>query len=257
MGKAHLPVAGDRGGKVQTVSQVLSQMVETASAEHQSLARERFALVVKMAQLTIFDRENCERFEDALVLLQKVAQEIQPMTEVIEAALRAAWELQRAEAYVWRWLRRADVCDSARQSRSMSVASTSSLGDKRTNDALTLGFEGDVSRPAAVPLSARETELALKTSALRNRLRELLAIQHQAYFLQGSCHFSCVPPVIVGADATLAGWADSSTLLPRRRLTTKPRRCVTSCIVLTSFAATRRLCVSRSRSSNEISRWTI
>lgn len=57
-----------------------------------------------MAQLTIFDRENCERFEDALVLLQKVAQEIQPMTEVIEAALRAAWELQRAEAYVWRWL---------------------------------------------------------------------------------------------------------------------------------------------------------
>ncbi|KAM0747530.1 hypothetical protein T439DRAFT_328769 [Meredithblackwellia eburnea MCA 4105] len=160
------------GSVLKTVDDVLSTMFENARSGVHSDQRALWVARVKRAQLMTYDREDCERFENALQVFNNAYSELQPIVDEVVGSLKDAWKDRKAER--------------VRRGRSSS-ASDDELDDN-VGDMLGLGLDDDDKND--IPASEKERSIASRISALRNRLREILLVQHSALFFAGATYFN-------------------------------------------------------------------
>lgn len=120
------------------------------------------------------------------------------MVDELVQAIRDAWDDRKAERSALPSLPTLSCLtpyegNRIRRGRSSSAGTSSSNDESRSvGGALGLGLD-DEEKAGEIPLSEKERTIAARLSALRNRLREVLLVQHAALFYSGATYFKCVP----------------------------------------------------------------
>ncbi|KAK4700839.1 E3 ubiquitin-protein ligase SHPRH, partial [Phenoliferia sp. Uapishka_3] len=185
------------GKSLKTVGDVLASMKETAVSAVQADQRALWANRVKRAQIMTYDNEDCERFENALVIFKAAQVDLQPLVEEQVDAIREAWNDRKDER--------------ARRGRSNSASTGTSDDNNSVGGALGLGLD-DEEKSGDIPLSENERAIGARLAALRNRLREVLLIQHFAYFFSGATYFNLLSSMGKFPDEERIAYADAEEL---------------------------------------------
>ncbi|GAA5889557.1 hypothetical protein JCM5296_005984 [Sporobolomyces johnsonii] len=156
------------GHVLKTVDEVYAAMREKAVSEIQSDQRAILAARVKRGQYQMWQKDVDGRFEAALELFRSALDEVEPIIEEVTKEIHAAWKDRKKD-----------------RSRTASAEAT-------TDDvagALQVGFRNDQGQDDEL-LTEKERAFARSLSGLRNRLRDLLFVQHSAWFFTGHANFN-------------------------------------------------------------------
>lgn len=158
--------------------------------------RTLLATRVKRAQWLCYDKEECERFEEALEMFGGTLLDLEPVVEEVVRMIGEAWELRKARYVSPSLFRRfvvararADASPARRLKRDESVASSAlSVEGDGIVTALSLGL-ADQEKAEDHHLTEKDRALITNLGALRTRLRELLSVKHKCYFFSGSAYY--------------------------------------------------------------------
>ncbi|GAA5969948.1 hypothetical protein JCM21900_002450 [Sporobolomyces salmonicolor] len=156
------------GHVLKTVDEVYAAMREKAVSEIQSDQRAILAVRVRRGQYQMWEKDVDGRFEAALELFRSALDEVGPIIAEVTTEIHAAWKGRKKD-----------------RSRTASV-------DATTDDvagALQVGFQNDQGQDDEF-LTEKERAFARSLSGLRNRLRDLLFVQHSAWFFMGHANFN-------------------------------------------------------------------
>lgn len=199
------------GRTLKTVEDVLDSMRDKALTSTWNDQRALLAARVKHAQLLCYDREECERFERALEMLQDTLLEVQPIVAAVLKEVKRAWrECKRRKRNRDRRAANEDVADDAsddglgvrddedQDARDGMDVDLDGAQERTGTDAasiqlaetLGLGLDDEADEgPHALKLNEKDKAAIAKLSSLRNRLRELVFVEHNALFFSGSAYY--------------------------------------------------------------------
>ncbi|CEQ41752.1 SPOSA6832_03505 [Sporobolomyces salmonicolor] len=165
------------GHVLKTVDEVYAAMREKAVSEIQSDQRAILAVRVRRGQYQMWEKDVDGRFEAALELFKSALDEVGPIIAEVTTEIHAAWKGRKKD-----------------RSRTGST-------DATTDDvagALQVGFQNDQGQDDEF-LTEKERAFARSLSGLRNRLRDLLFVQHSAWFFTGHANFKLEDMVLMEA----------------------------------------------------------
>lgn len=210
------------GRTLKTVEDVLESMRDKAQTTQWTDQRALLATRVRHAQLLCYDREECERFEVALDRLQGALLEVQPLVQVVSGEVKRAWReckrRQKERDRIARQRTRAggvdrkepvdddesdsdgdddaaddkmDVDEQEPGNVGLALDGRTSAVNKALAETLGLGMgdEEEEGKEHGTFRSEADRAAQAKLSAMRNRLRELLFVEHNALFFSASAYY--------------------------------------------------------------------